>query len=428
MLGLFALAMACEIIVPTIGNWWYGPNGEEPEIALHLYRGHGFLSPYDPSPDAQPSSWSPPVYPAILSVFYHLFGAEGKRLRVALVLFHSGLFAAATVGLFCLGELLWSRAVGVIAALIHICLPVFLHNGTDFWDVYVAAAMFVWLMVAVASLRRRGNSRYWHAAGLGLAFGLLSLTNAAYLLTYPLLVWLAAGGRSWRGRLAFGGVALACFMLVLAPWTLRNYHQFGRLYYVRGEGKWEIWFANTIDPPATGWMGSQMRKTHVAHNKGERAELMEMGEPAFCDLYLEKFQANYRDDPQAFWNRTLLRVVLSFCGEPRFPVAHHHHASEPTFATSGITNDPLDASLTFLALIGALVAMILRRRGAWVLGCGILAIVPYQFLMVNNRYLLGLRITMPAMAGFLIWEMVGSVVEARRRRRLPTRGASPAAK
>src|SRR4051794_39249479 len=44
-----------------------GPMDEEPLIGRHLALGHGFSSPFDPSAQAPPSSWSPPVYPALVA-------------------------------------------------------------------------------------------------------------------------------------------------------------------------------------------------------------------------------------------------------------------------------------------------------------------------------------------------------------------------
>jgi len=386
LLALFLLGFASELTVPSVCHWWYKPDGEEPFIAEHLYRGHGFSSPLDLTAKAPPSSWSPPVYPVILSIFYHLFGLKSQRLIVALMVLHAAIFGVVTAGLYRLGELVFGRAVGLTAAVAHAAYPGFLHAAADFWDNYPALAIFVWLLVAVALFRRR-QATLKNAANLGLGLGVLSLTNASYALAYPLLVLVAAAGRRIPRRLPFIGVAIGCFLLMIGPWTLRNYRTFGRWFYIRDGVKLELFIGN--EPTATGWFGHANRVLHPTHNRDEHAALMTLGETAYFDDCLRRFKETYHNDPSAFWHRTAMRAFYCVAGEP---VRRARRTSNLAYVRLWIMNNPLNPLLTLMGLAGVVMAWRLRYRAGWIMATGALAVLPYLVTSVYNRYLLPLRL------------------------------------
>src|SRR5580658_8761181 len=97
------------------------PAAEEPLIAMHLARGDGFLSPMSPRPDAPPTSWSPPVYPALLGWVTGAFSQGGSpsfkdpAVLTVMMLVNSLTFGAIGAGFFRLGSLLFGRAPGLLS-------------------------------------------------------------------------------------------------------------------------------------------------------------------------------------------------------------------------------------------------------------------------------------------------------------------------
>ena len=83
-------------------------------------------------------------------------------------------------------------------------------------------------------------------ASAGIYMGLTALCNAAFLIFYPiavLILYLRKGVKS-------AGTMLLLTVLVLTPWTLRNYFVFKRFIPIRSSAPIQLWLAN--NPMATG--------------------------------------------------------------------------------------------------------------------------------------------------------------------------------
>ena len=109
----------------------------------------------------------------------------------------------------------------------------------------VASALFV--VLALSLLYAMNAQSFFSYVAVGLAFGLLVLTKAsgAYiaLVTMPLIAFVTANGFS----MSPSGLAAKCmkrllliaigFALVVSPWVLRNYSEFGEATIAQGGGR-----------------------------------------------------------------------------------------------------------------------------------------------------------------------------------------------
>jgi hypothetical protein len=188
------------------------------ELAAHLADGDGYVSVSLGSDELRPSATHPPAFPVLLAAL-DLVGARSLGAhRVALALV--GALGVGLLGL--LGRRLAGSAVGLVAAAIAAVHPLWVEPGgvlmSEALHLVVVTAV---LLLAVLVLEQATLPRL---VGLGLVMGAAVLTRSESVLLVALiavpLVFLA--GRSPAARLRIGGVIVACLVVVVAPWIVRN--------------------------------------------------------------------------------------------------------------------------------------------------------------------------------------------------------------
>jgi hypothetical protein len=117
-------------------------------------------------------------------------------------------------------------------------------------------------LVFSAALRLRSDDLVRWAA-CGATWGVAALVNPALLVPLPILAFsLSEHGKRWRSVLV-----MATFtVIVIAPWTVRNYVVFHEFMLVRSNGLAEVYFAN-------GGFDT--------HPLGQSMEYQHLGEAAF---------------------------------------------------------------------------------------------------------------------------------------------------
>ncbi|MGI8421997.1 MAG: glycosyltransferase family 39 protein [Gaiellaceae bacterium] len=163
----------------------------------------------------QPSAYTQPLYGFFLIPLFKLFGRSWEVVGIAQIA-----VALATAWLvYLIGRRVVSERAGVIAALLSTLHPYLVwhdvHMNREILDGLLAAAL------VLLTLRVEERPSPLRSALLGAVLGVAVLGNARLLLL-PLVVlaWLL-----WRRRrlpLAAIGVGLAAFVLLLAPWVVRN--------------------------------------------------------------------------------------------------------------------------------------------------------------------------------------------------------------
>jgi len=373
------------------------PFAEEARIAGHLIHGDGFLSPYDVLPNAPASCYSPPVYPVIIAAAYWM-GGTGHAVSI-LLLVNSISFGVIVAGIYWVGKFYVSTLAGGMAALILAVHPVMLYFVTDWWDSYVALAIFVGLIVAV--IRQRSSDKpIGTSAMIGMGMGILSLTNPSYVLAYPLLVLVVLGGRGGREKILGVLAALMGFVVALMPWTIRNLSTFERFYFVRDGAGYQAWLG--IQPNANGWLDGAMLKVSPAVNENERGLILQMGEPGYFDWCDERWKQAYENDPGEFWMRSIRRLGFVFVSDPtraflQFPLVRN-------ILWKGIYVDrlALSAGVALLGLAGLLAAWRLGLGCVWIFFAAFLGEAPFLFTAVSDRYNLPMRVTLILFMGIFL--------------------------
>jgi hypothetical protein len=346
---------------------WYHPGSafsEEEHIAVHLARGEGFSSPFADGPSAPPSAWCPPVYPVLVATVYRAMGIRTPAAILTVILFNILCRAAAAAAIVALGRRLWCTTAGVAAAILFLLSPSTLYVTHYCWDNCLALAIFLWLLATAEALP---------PILLGAGTGLLLLTNAAYLLAVPVILF--PRRRHWA-------MAATGLFLILAPWTLRNFEQFHRLFFIRGNLYTELWLGN--QPGSNGWMTLGTLANHPSNDPVNRAQVLTLGEMRYADLCRERFWAEYDAAPADFWTRSAHRAIDLFVDGPRH---------------SGAT---LEVVLAALGLAGVWAAWRLRLQIMPLLSAAIGVAAPYVPTQVHDRYALPLRAILCIMAGISV--------------------------
>ena len=401
--ALGVLAVGWAICFMTL-HGYRRPFGEEATIAWHVAMGHGFSSPVDVSPSAPPSAWSAPLYPLTIAAAYRLFGIASPASTTALMLLNAVFLGVIVVGTERLSKFLFGSPVpGLLGAALLAIHPLFLFYLADFWDGFMGLAMFVWLTTAAVRLGRvaesGGATSYAQACAFGAGMGLLALTNASYAVSYPVLLYQAFRQKlvvdRWRGATVAG---ITC-LLVISPWTIRNYAAFGRLVPVRTGGAIQLWIGNA--PVSDGWIDAGVPPVHPYVNAAEGKLLLTVGEPAYNDLAFNRFEKGLIANPLGYVASCLRRATYMIVGKPtaaRYPVF-------VDWKWRGVFWGPilLNASVALLAVAGMAAARRFhyRQSGLPVLAASVA--LPFIATAVSNRYTLPLRWLLIVYAGFCGW-------------------------
>jgi len=277
------------------------------------------------------------------------------------------------------------------------------------WDNSLALAIFLWLVVAASRIRNKAGM-----VELGVGCGLLLLTNAAYAAAVPVVLLIArfssqrnknahvgwevatATGNGGQcppyNRLGFGVVAV---VVTLLPWTARNYIQFNRLLFVRGNLAAELWLGN--QPGTTGWTTLAMLQSHPSVDPVERRLVFQLGEMKYFDLCRRRFWDEFHDAPGDFIRRCGYRAAYLLLGEPSRP-----HAA-------------MDIALAGVGLTGIWIAWRKRMQSAGIAAAGLLAGLPYVPTQVHDRYALPVRAMLTLMAAAGICAVIERLAFARNR-------------
>ncbi len=224
VIALVAIALVLRIVTALVlGNeLYFADEATYVDAARRLSSGEGFAAQYS----------NVPAYPALLTMLSASVATSVVWLRVA-----QAVVTAFGAGLtFTLAQRLFGRTAAIATAGIYALDPLLVVAAGLLYPEAIAATLMVAMVLAACEAVRRNSIA---ASTLtGALLGLLALFRPVALAVVPVVVlWIALniGGRSSRRGLHGSVVALVC-LLVLAPWTYRNYLIHGRLMPVSTAG------------------------------------------------------------------------------------------------------------------------------------------------------------------------------------------------
>jgi 4-amino-4-deoxy-L-arabinose transferase-like glycosyltransferase len=307
ILGLaLAVRLVWALIAPSVDPFLVhspllGDAASYGRIAKSLLAGAGFAER-----PPTPSAFWPPLYPAFLSLIYSVTGYDLAAAR--LVQAFLGVAVPASFFLISLKPLghrvAWLSAVGLI---FYPYLVVF-----NAW--LIAESLFMALM-SLGMLALSGTPdkpSLVRLAAAGAVFGLAALAKPFMLFVMPFLaVWLFLASPEGILRRIVAILVLAFAMLVvILPWSARNYRLYGQLVLISTNGGYTFLGANNADawgghdegfpPPIPGLNGAEMEDAYYAEAYGwirnNPLDFARLLIPKYRRLFSPLSVASFRED------------------------------------------------------------------------------------------------------------------------------------
>ena len=294
MLGLFLLAVLARAILitsflsrfPDLYQW--GTN-EQGAIGRSLLLTHSFSSPYHDA--SGPTAWIAPIYPAIVSAIFALFGIQSPASAIVAIVLNALCSSLVSVVLYKIGAEFLNERAGLIAGLLWAVSPAVALVTLLVWDTCLTTLLATWACLLTLRLAVPEKHKSWRSCAMaGGLWGLAGLSSPSVLAPLPFLaLWLWAKTRQIRPAAVFS-TAVA---LVLLPWTLRNFVVFHKLIPVRDNFWAEVFFGN---------IGFQ------THPLKTSMEYQRLGELPFIEMAKQQVLLYIHDHFGEFVRQTLHRV------------------------------------------------------------------------------------------------------------------------
>jgi hypothetical protein len=322
-------------------------------LAQNLAAGRGFTYPPAPAGEPEPERFGrAPVYP----VFLALVDVASGPLPL-LPAIKAGQAAVGALGVWLValvaGRIAGERgatAAAWIAAVYPplVWTPAYLFSET----LYMALALANVVAVDQAMAREAPRARWlW----CGLVGGLAALTRPAHLFFLLLL----GGYLLIRRRPAAAAIAAAGALVAIAPWTARNWQEYGRPILIASEGGITFWTGN--HPLASGEGDMAANPAIKRDNQRLRAAHPGLSPEALEPIYYREAFATIARNPIG-WAGLLARKAF-YTVVPLGPSYTLH--STRYFVTSVV-------SYSALLVAGVVGGVALWRAGQWPAALGLL--------------------------------------------------------
>jgi len=236
-----------ERVTTVYWSWQHATGYEYYWIGQNIAEGNGFnfqnaerwiysrqSTPVESMNEFSATAWEEPVYVAIIAFALSTWGAAGK---LALVLFNVCAFLATCVAVYYLGRRVFNRLTGLLASTTLALWPVVSYaTQRAFLIIHPAllgGALAVICALSIVWCLEKPSTR--RGTVVGALLGLACLTLSPFLVFVPLtviLVFLMSTSRPvvrWKTSAAI----VVTTIVVISPWTIRNYLAFGEFVPIR---------------------------------------------------------------------------------------------------------------------------------------------------------------------------------------------------
>jgi 4-amino-4-deoxy-L-arabinose transferase-like glycosyltransferase len=222
------------------------PYDEELHIGWALASGLGFSAPW-PHTVIAPTAQQPPIYPFLVAGVFKLAGAYSNPSVWLLLSLNAIISAFTAVLILRIGRRDFGRKTGALAAWVFACWVYEVTVSIRLWESTLAALLLMLGILLFPKMEYSRNIRPWLL--FGTLTGVAGLTNTTLLAVLPpfwLCLWMMYRKRRESCSKALLISVTAC-VLVLVPWTMRNYQVFHRLIPIRDNFGLELWVGIELD-------------------------------------------------------------------------------------------------------------------------------------------------------------------------------------
>jgi len=300
---LLRLLILWFVIARFPHNWLYARGIELGTLAQSLAAGQGLSSPFGGS--TGPTALLAPGYPAIIAVFFRIFGSFTFTAAIAVMAMQL-LFSVLTV--FFIMHVA-QRSFGIRTANMSgvfwaVSLPL-IWMPTIFWETCLSTLLLVGMVALALRCERRPGYLLW--ALIGAYSGLAALVNPSLL---PALLTLM-GWAAWQTRktLWYFPTALLALSMVFAPWPIRNARVLHAFIPLRSTVGFELWVGNRAG--ASGFLDESQ---FPIFNRWEYDQYAAKGEVAYMRDKSALAKAYIRSHPSTFLRLSAVRFFRFWTG------------------------------------------------------------------------------------------------------------------
>ncbi|MGB7346482.1 MAG: hypothetical protein WBD20_19840 [Pirellulaceae bacterium] len=340
-------------------------------IANAIRAGKGFSNPF--GYDSGPTAWMPPGGPYLLSCVYWI--ARDHRPAVIEILHACQplvlLFSLAPVCAYC------GRARGCVLTMMLVSLGVWVHADCLFGEIHDQILMMPLLTLLWISLRNKGHSSALKTHPI--AQGILGGTMALFSPTVG-LVWAIIYSCENRRHLMRPIVAGLLAIIVVTPWTARNYHCFGNVIPIKSNASFEAWQSSVVDSDGVLDIDTFYLHPYVETGVEERENYIALGEAAYLREKSDAFQAWLRMNPLRLVNRITNRFTAA--------IVWYRPVARSEYGTVGIYSKRIWTIIGLLSIVTVLCdpRVTIPHDSGLALCIWLLYLSPYILVSYYDRY------------------------------------------
>ncbi len=360
--------------------WKSGP--EIINIAASIASHRGFSSPF--GVPSGPTAWIPPVYPYLVATIFRALGSKSNLAALSILTMQAIFSALTCIPIYRIARQAFDESVAVGASWGWALFPyAIVIPGLFVWETALSGLLLTSLCYLCLDLP---HARVSTQIAIGVLWGIAALTNTALLSVMPVFLLCPY----LRKPLHLPGKAIATILvvsaLVVCPWLLRNWQEFGAVFPVRSNFGEELWVGNH-----EGGTGRIQFGAGPADNEGERERYRALGEISYL--------AQRRTEAINFISQNRTQFLRQACYRLRY-----------WWFAEGETA-PLFIFYRFLALVSLIgMALALRtvKKGSVLTIVAAILVYPvvYYLTDVYARYRYPIEPFMMLVASFAVFQML----------------------
>ena len=389
---LMRLLVIWTVVTRYPPQWLFTRGMEMGLLAKSLLAGKGLSSPF--GGDTGPTAIVAPAYPLLIAAVFRVFGAYSTASAIAILLAQTVVNLITIWLILYVARRLFNHATATLAGLVWACSLPLAWMPTILWETSLSCCLLVGLFAIVLNFRAMARMGPVQWITLGGYCGICALVNPALLLSLGgVVLWLACvtrGRQSYRPLLS-----LLTFVLVFAPWPIRNATVFHAFVPLRTTVGLELWMGNRDG--ATGFLDESV---FPMFNRKELADYVTRGEVGYSAHKSELAKRYIVSHPSEFLTLTARRFVRFWTG---------------TGTQNGSVLFSLHATSTTLLGVVAFALLLRRRRFDLVALFAIpmlLFPIPYVITHAEFRYRLVIDPIMTVLGAYAVVELARLAVPA----------------
>lgn len=352
-----ALAILMAFVLRMSLLWWihrdrdahqflFFPTSHETwDVANALAMGKGFASPLTGMQG--PTAWVAPLYPSMIALALRVFRMDNYAAIVVCLTVNCVVSALTCWPVYEIGKKIGNHRIGLASCWAWVFLPASVIFSLEWlWDPSFSAFFVALLIYWTLDLPEASSPLVW--ARYGLLWAVAVLMNPAVGVLFPfLLLWLAQ--RRWQSQLPWlpkVSLVVILFISCLAPWTVRNYTEFGKLIPIKDNFGLEFWLGNNPSVKRD-WSPDK----HPVGDPQQMQQLIRLGETDYMRAKQHDAIEFIESHPAVFLKSSFDRLVDTWTGLNDVPWDRWVHALHAGTAYIWSTT-----AFSMLALIGLFLA------------------------------------------------------------------------